>query len=108
MAGTAEGGKKARETNLKKYGADFYANIGQKGGQLGRTGGFASDVVSDTDGLSGRERASVAGKKGGHTSRRSKKNDYYVLSEPITEQTDQTLQYERPKLKLFKRRQHGQ
>lgn len=69
MAGTKEGGMKARATNLAKYGANYYANIGRKGGQNGHTGGFASDKVG-ADGLTGHERAIVAGAKGGALSRR--------------------------------------
>ena len=72
MAGTINGGKNAAATNKKKYGSDFYAKIGRKGGQLGRTGGFASDKVGH-DGLTGRQRAEIAGKKGGQISRRTKK-----------------------------------
>jgi len=30
MAGTKEGARKARDTNKKKYGDDFYAKIGAK------------------------------------------------------------------------------
>lgn len=71
MAGTLEGGKKACKTNLEKYGKDFYANIGRKGGKNGHTGGFASDKVGK-DGLTGYERARVAGKKGGEISKRGK------------------------------------
>lgn len=71
MAGTLEGGKKACKTNLEKYGKDFYANIGRKGGKNGHTGGFASDKVG-RDGLTGYERARVAGKKGGEISKRGK------------------------------------
>ena len=71
MAGTKEGGMKARATNFAKYGGDYYANIGRKGGQNGHTGGFASDKVG-ADGLTGYERAVVAGAKGGALSRRGK------------------------------------
>lgn len=69
MSGTTLGGKKAAAHNRKKYGRDFYARIGQMGGKLGRTGGFASTNVG-TDGLTGRQRASKAGRKGGLISRR--------------------------------------
>ncbi len=62
MAGTKEGGMKARATNLAKYGEDYYANIGRKGGQNGHTGGFASNP----------ELARIAGAKGGRNSRRGK------------------------------------
>ena len=71
MAGTKAGGIKARATNLAKYGNNYYANIGRKGGQNGHTGGFASDKVG-ADGLTGYERAVVAGAKGGALSRRGK------------------------------------
>ena len=40
MAGTVAGGLAAAETNKRKYGKDFYAKIGAKGGRKGRTGGF--------------------------------------------------------------------
>lgn len=60
MAGTKAGGMKAAATNKLKYGADFYAKIGQKGGRNGRTGGFAAN----------RELARIAGAKGGRLSRR--------------------------------------
>lgn len=71
MAGTKAGAKKARATVKERYGDDFYANIGRKGGQNSNNGGFASDVVGK-DGLTGRERASVAGKKGGAISKRNR------------------------------------
>jgi general stress protein YciG len=60
VAGTKEGGKKAAETNKAKYGSDFYANIGRKGGSNGHTGGFAFNP----------ELARIAGAKGGTISRR--------------------------------------
>ncbi|HEY5152829.1 MAG TPA: hypothetical protein VII55_02545, partial [Candidatus Saccharimonadales bacterium] len=53
----------AAATNKNKYGADFYAKIGAKGGKLGRTGGFYAN----------RELARAAGAKGGRISRRTKK-----------------------------------
>ena len=62
MAGTKAGGQKAAATNKARHGADFYANIGRKGGQLGRTGGFAANP----------ELARIAGAKGGRVSRRRK------------------------------------
>lgn len=40
MSGTLAGGKKAAKTNKTKYGADFYRQIGYKGGRAGQTGGF--------------------------------------------------------------------
>lgn len=60
MAGTKEGGKKAAATNKKKYGIEFYAHIGRKGGRNGHTGGFAANP----------ELAKEAGRKGGKISKR--------------------------------------
>lgn len=71
MAGTKSGGIKARETNLRKHGKDFYSMIGRRGGHNGHTGGFASDKVGK-DGLTGWERASKVGSVGGKISRRGK------------------------------------
>lgn len=62
MAGTKAGGQAAAKTNKEKYGPDFYAKIGAKGGKMGRTGGFYAN----------RELASLAGRKGGLISRRTK------------------------------------
>jgi hypothetical protein len=63
MAGTTEGGRAAAITLKRKYGADHYAKIGSIGGRRGHTGGFAAD----------RQRARIAGAKGGRISRRPKK-----------------------------------
>ncbi|MBB1536005.1 MAG: hypothetical protein NNC33_02455 [Candidatus Nanosyncoccus sp. P13S_S20_bin.18.1] len=60
MAGTKAGGLKAAATNREKYGKEFYARIGQKGGRLGRTGGFAANPAL----------AKIAGAKGGRLSKR--------------------------------------
>lgn len=60
MAGTRMGGLKARDTNKKLYGDNFYANIGRRGGQNGHTGGFYANP----------ELARIAGAKGGRKSRR--------------------------------------
>ena len=60
MPGTIEGGRKAAATNKKKYGKEFYANIGRKGGKNGHTGGFAANP----------ELAKEAGRKGGKISKR--------------------------------------
>ncbi len=62
IAGNALGGQKARDTNIKKYGKDFYRRIGAIGGKKGRTGGFFAN----------RELARIAGAKGGKISRRTK------------------------------------
>lgn len=69
MAGTIAGGRKAAITNRKKQGADFYARIGRMGGKNGHKGGFASEKVGK-DGLTGAERAKLAGAKGGAISKR--------------------------------------
>ena len=61
MAGTLAGGLKAAKTNISKYGEDFYARIGQKGGRNGHTGGFAANPAL----------ARIAGAKGGKKSRRT-------------------------------------
>lgn len=71
MSGTVEGGREAAKTNRKRHGKDFYARIGRKGGQRGQTGGFASLKVGD-DGLTGPQRARIAGAQGGSKSRRGK------------------------------------
>lgn len=60
MAGTKAGAQKAAATNRARYGENFYATIGRKGGQNGRTGGFAAN----------HELARIAGAKGGRISRR--------------------------------------
>lgn len=69
MAGTKEGGRRAAETNYLRHGPDFFREIGRKGGSNGHTGGFASDEVG-RDGLTGKQRAKIAGQKGGRKSKR--------------------------------------
>ena len=66
MSGTKAGGIKAAQTNRTKYGREFYSRIGQKGGKLGHTGGFAANPTL----------AKLAGAKGGRLSKRgpAKKN----------------------------------
>jgi general stress protein YciG len=64
MAGTKAGGKAAAATNKLKYGGNFYAKIGAKGGKAGHTGGFYAN----------RELARSAGAQGGRISRRTKKS----------------------------------
>jgi hypothetical protein len=62
MAGTRAGGQSAAKTNKLKYGADFYAKIGAKGGSISRGGGFSGE--------DGRLRAQAAGALGGRMSKR--------------------------------------
>lgn len=71
MAQTKEGIKKAVATMRKKYGDDYFKKMGAKGGAKGTTGGFASKKVG-ADGLTGIERSSLVGAKGGRISRRGK------------------------------------
>lgn len=67
MAGTHEGGRKAAETNKRRYGdgtggtENFYTIIGRKGGKISRGGGFTKHDV-----------AVAAGRKGGQVSKRNK------------------------------------
>lgn len=70
MAGTREGGLKAKMKNLA-HDPNYYATIGRMGGANGHCGGFASDAVGK-DGLTGYERARIAGAKGGRISKRGK------------------------------------
>jgi general stress protein YciG len=73
MPGTITGGQRAAETNMKKYGKDFYARIGAKGGKRGTTGGFAAN----------RELARIAGAKGGRISRRRKAEETEIKTTEI-------------------------
>ena len=70
-SGTKLGGQKARNTNIEKYGKDFYRRIGQIGGRNGHTGGFAAN----------RELARIAGAKGGRISKRGKAKKVVVEDE---------------------------
>lgn len=65
MAGTKVGGLRAAATNKARYGKNFYADIGRKGGVNGHTGGFAAN----------RELARIAGAKGGKISARGVSSD---------------------------------
>lgn len=77
---------KAKKANLEKYGPDFYKRIGAKGGANGKgpgyKGGFASDEVGE-DGLTGKQRARIAGAKGGAISRRGPAKDDIEKAEEI-------------------------
>ena len=72
MPGTAEGGRKAAETNKKRYGEGFYKKIGFAGGKKSRNGGFAANP----------ELASLAGQMGGLLSR---KNGRDISPEAVAE-----------------------
>ena len=76
MAGNKAGGLKAAATNKKLHGDDFYARIGAKGGRNGHTGGFGCPNVG-VDCLTGRERASIVGAKGGRISKRDEAKTWY-------------------------------
>lgn len=79
---------KAKKANLEKYGPDFYKRIGAKGGANGKgpgyKGGFASDEVGE-DGLTGKQRAKLAGAKGGAISRRGPAKDDIEKAEEVLE-----------------------
>lgn len=64
MPGTKPGGMKARDANYERYGQEFYKRIGSLGGKKSVGGGFASEKVGK-DGLTGAERARIAGAIGG-------------------------------------------
>jgi general stress protein YciG len=68
MAGSTEGGQKARNVNLERN-PNFYKEIGAMGGAAGKTGGFASEKVG-ADGMTGKQRAAIVGKQGGQTPRK--------------------------------------
>ena len=72
MAGTKAGGDKAKAKLYERYGRSYYSRIGTIGGSIGRTGGFASELVG-ADGLTGKQRARIAGAIGGRKSRYPKK-----------------------------------
>jgi general stress protein YciG len=61
MAGTQTGGLKAAKTNKERYGDNYYAEMGRKGGKRGHGGGFASNPAL----------ARMAGAKGGSRSKRA-------------------------------------
>lgn len=82
MGGTHKGGLKTAAANKQRYGLNFYKQIGRAGGKKSRGGGFGSDKIGP-DGLTGKERAAVAGKIGGTTSRKPPAYvDYDQLTSP--------------------------
>ena len=76
MSGTKAGGKKCAATNKKKYGKNFYKEIGAKGGKACGIKGFAANP----------ELAREAGRKGGFISKRgpSKKKKVKVVEKKRT------------------------
>ena len=80
--GTESGDKaisKWHDSMLKRLGSEeaiteWYRTIGRMGGQKGHDGGFGSKEVG-ADGLTGQQRAVLAGRKGGKISRRTKKKE---------------------------------
>lgn len=71
MAGNRGGGLKTSQKVYELYGPNFYRRIGAMGGKASNNGGFASSMIGP-DGLTGRQRARVAGITGGTISRRGK------------------------------------
>lgn len=81
MGQTKAGAVKARQKIIELYGKDYYSKIGKKGGSNGTTGGFASDKLGK-DGLTGKQRASVAGRIGGiNSTRKGIKNGQSKLAQ---------------------------
>lgn len=74
MSGTKAGGQKIKETNLRKYGKNYYKEIGRKGGKAKVPKGFA---VMD------KEAHKMASKKGGTISKRPKSIKYDMAYEDI-------------------------
>ena len=64
MSGTKDGGLRAAETNVKKYGKSFYAEIGRMGGSKRVAKGFAKME---------KEKVRLAGSVGGRISKPGKK-----------------------------------
>lgn len=94
-AGTKEGdaaSERWRQTMINKYGVDGVhrkmQEMGAKGGRNGKgpgyKGGFASDEVGE-DGLTGKQRAKIAGAKGGAISRRGPAKDDIEKAEEVLE-----------------------
>lgn len=98
MPGNKIGGKKAAKKNIELYGKNFYATIGSIGGHNGKgpnyTGGFASKKVGP-DGMTGSQRAKIAGAKGGKTSTRAGvKNGAGKTSNKDIEELEEILEEE--------------
>ena len=59
--------------------------LGTSGGCASKSGGFASDKIG-ADGLTGRQRAHIAGRKGGLISKRGKSKPKEVAEAPLIKQ----------------------
>lgn len=70
MSGTIEGGRKAAETNKKRYGEAFYSNVGRKGGVTSHLINPITGKAIKGFAISGK--AASAGALGGSRSRRGK------------------------------------
>jgi hypothetical protein len=68
MSTTKKSARRTRDTIVRRYGRGFYQKIGQQGGEESKDGGFASRKRGK-DGLRGKQRAKVAGAKGGRANR---------------------------------------
>lgn len=66
ISGNKIGGQKARNTNISKYGQDFFRRIGALGGKRGTTGGFHYLMLHDP------QKLKQIGIKGGSISKRRK------------------------------------
>lgn len=83
MPGTKAGAAKAAATNKAKYGENFYKEIGKKGGSVSTPeGGFGSKNIGP-DGLTGSERAKIAGSKGGKISKRGPAKPKTQVKKPV-------------------------
>ena len=58
---------KAADTVKAKYGPDFYRNIGSKGGKVRNPNKGFGYKPTNSEEVSGRQRASIVGRKGGYS-----------------------------------------
>lgn len=91
MAGNKSGGLKTAASNKAKYGQDYYALIGSKGGKSDKGGranrGFAAS----------HERAVSAGRKGGLLSRRNSRLSNAERKKVLSALSDELAPPPRPK-----------
>lgn len=74
MAGTVEGGRKAREKNLAKD-PNFYKRLGSMGGKAGAGEAYRKGGEKAAGFAANPELARVHGAKGGRVSRRGKSSE---------------------------------